>query len=981
MRHRYWLLLALTASGCLPERENPLDSSLRPVADLAVVDTGDPAPCGDDLAGDFPEVFIAGRGRCLLLDASASTDPNSDTMKYTYSWSATKTGARTDLATRVLENRFPLDADFLRSRPLNEIPTWFHVLVEDGHGSKSEATTNLILRNAPPSAIVPPPRTVEIGGLPWAPSDSVAVAFFAIADDPDGDQLTEWCWTFPDAGELCRPTATDPDFVRVLSTKYPATYRATLRVSDGDARSVAQSTWMRVEENAWAIDPSGDVYSLSTLPALAPDETNAGTRAVAVHRAVPGSDSRSLIAASTYYDPPSGGLSNVVQEVYLGRWPDASRIGARFPVPPLTFDALAFDPDGTWLWLSTGTEVRTYAVSTSTGLSDTAPGVLGWTPVPSIGTDTFSGDQLEVDDAGNLWIAERAGATVTSVTPAGGQSVYPVALGRGVAAIARRPQAGEIWVLESADDIGATTGASILVFSGPGAAPTTIPIPGSSANGLAWIDGSFFWMSFADKGLLLMDADALVAGVPFFDATALEVPDAPRAYTLRADPGTGDCWAIGGTAFVGSTDTARITLAGEVTRSEMFGFAAAAVDPAGSYWLDSDSTGIRRVDTLLPSGARREIPLSPTDELEIDLASGNLWTSGSPGAGILEMAPDGTILRSFQTVLLDGSEVPVPIHLSFRLQPGSDLAWVVHGGYSNFYQIDQQHGLYRYDFSTAPPVATLVLSSSELAYYSTGSNFIESAAGFDASLPSILVPTHQGHVWTVKADANDPFTVPNQARFVALAPNGSEQASFAIPATEGPASNGFFDFRGFEFRAAASQRDGRLCAATLDQATNPATLRLRWISPIDGTSQQLTAFQVPAATASQLETTVAAVAVSRWSATEDICWVALQAPENTVDDFRDNSGTVYGLTSNFGFVRALSVPAAGEILSMVASSTNHLWIGTDQDRVPNVTRLIEATYNEAGFFWQVENHASTLHTVFPVSAESSRPFDTLDGEF
>lgn len=974
--------IALAVSGCLPARDNPLDPSRRPIAELLVVDTQMNAPCSDTVPdADYPQIFLATRGRCLALDARGSSDPNRDDLSFTFSWSSDESGPQTDLAVSTSSALFALDSDFLRGRPLGGDPTWFHVRVEDGTGSHATATTNLLLENGSPTTIVPPPRTLRRGGLPWAPAESMNVEFFGTAADPDQDDISEWCWTFPDTGEICSEDQFDPAFVRTLSATNYTTYRATLRVRDGDAYSEPASTWVRVEDNGWALDTTGRLYSLPTLPAVKPDEATAGTVNVALYRPPAGSRAQPFLGISTYYDPPTGGLSNVVQEVYLASWPQASRIGARFTVPQNRSYELAFDPDGDFLWVSDGTQVRTYAVSTASGLSDTGPGVLDWTEVPTIGLDSFGGQFLEVDDAGNAWIAERTGSSVTTVTPAGAQSVAQLGSGRRVGAIERRPDVGGIWVLDTFDESGASYGSRLLAFGDAATPPVAFEVSDASAAGMAWIDASFFWMSVSDRGVLLVDADALTSGASFDEAVAFEVPDAPFPYMLEADPGSGDCWTTSGSAYSGSEETARITLDGEVDRVEVDTFSGRFVDPAGSFWLAgaNANASIRRIDGILPSGAREESAIPPTNEADIDLRSGNVWLSAASVGGVQELAPDGTLLRSIATISLEGDErgeVSVPLHARFRLQPGSDVAYAIHGSSSAGSQIDRQHGLYRYDLSTTPVTATLVLTSAELAYYSSYESFYTSAAaGYDEAVPALLAPTPQGHVWVQKATANDPFTQ-NTGWFVALAPDGSEQASFEIPLTEGPGSDptSFFGpFREFEFRAAPSMKDGRLCTATLDQATSPATLKVRWISPIQGEPvQTLASFQVPGESATQRETTVGGVAVSRYDDNEEICWVALWAPDvNTFGCPWDTPGTLYGFTWNYGTVRAVTVPLANDIRSIVASSRDQVWISGRDCSLPNEQRLIEASYS-AGF-WTTVRHEPTTHVLFPLSPEASRP--------
>jgi K319L-like, PKD domain/Kelch motif len=184
--------------------------------------------------GDTQEVLV---GAAVTLDGSSSSDPNGDTLSFSWVFSRTPAGS-----SAVLSNANSARPSFLADLPGTYTAT---LTVSDGSlTSTSTGSANASFPNAPPSADAGPDKNAFVGNT---------VALDGSSSDPNGDPRTYlWQLTAIPQGSnalLSNSTSPRPTFVPDV----PGTYVATLTVNDGHDSSVPDSVTITATPNPWSV--------------------------------------------------------------------------------------------------------------------------------------------------------------------------------------------------------------------------------------------------------------------------------------------------------------------------------------------------------------------------------------------------------------------------------------------------------------------------------------------------------------------------------------------------------------------------------------------------------------------------------------------------------------------------------------------------------------------------------------------------------
>ena len=189
-------IAATFLAACLPERDNPLDPAIRPNAALEIASSPydeETGVCGpvDSLAETL------NRGRCLHLDAEATTDPQDDIASYAFALLDTAGNAVATL-TVVSSGGSPAEARAIFPPPVLRTlpggPYTAHVTVTDRREHDHSAERPILLENARPIAAPPGTRRIDHWAPAWDPGSEMVVPVTGAGSfDPDGDPV-QYCW-------------------------------------------------------------------------------------------------------------------------------------------------------------------------------------------------------------------------------------------------------------------------------------------------------------------------------------------------------------------------------------------------------------------------------------------------------------------------------------------------------------------------------------------------------------------------------------------------------------------------------------------------------------------------------------------------------------------------------------------------------------------------------------------------------------------
>ena len=226
-------------------------------------------------------------GATVTLDASASSDPEKETLTYAWTLQALQGSAAALSDASSVTPSFTADVEGTYTASLT---------VSDGVNSASDTVT--VTARAPNATNRPP--VAEAGSSQVVQEGAFVTLDGSGSSDPDGDTLTyTWTWlTWPEQNSADAPALTGADTARpTFTADAPGGYTAELTVSDGSL-----SSQDRVSVEATSLQPTGTLF-------VSPngDDANSGAEARplrtlkrALELAAEGSVTRVSLGAGTY---------------------------------------------------------------------------------------------------------------------------------------------------------------------------------------------------------------------------------------------------------------------------------------------------------------------------------------------------------------------------------------------------------------------------------------------------------------------------------------------------------------------------------------------------------------------------------------------------------------------------------------------------------------------------------------------------------
>lgn len=681
MKRVLLVVVALVAgTACIPGRDNPFDPQNAPAAQLTVADAG-PA-----VAGECPAVFTSSlqpvafvsRGRCIVLDASGTSNPGNDERTFQFRLppaAGSTTPQRVETTSLVL----PLTGTYRRQLPV-ETQLTFEVAVstDGGRSFGASASASVVLTNAPPVAVTDVSRSLPVGGFPWSLGTPFEVTFDASGStDPDGDAPLQYCWTFPGETESCTAESVVTRTLPVTRGRMTASLRVTDNLDDGGVRLSSR----RVPASVSVTDPvlwHSPLTLVQRIDTLRPVDLPFNTPREAVrYPATPASQSAMLVLV----EDPAPGAGNPGASLRLVDEATGVVGGGSVSVPQ-NVEGIAADPARNRIWTLS---VITGAAGASTLRAWSIPAPMSISPdasVPSVPlTFPVSGAYagiLEVAANGNVWATSLYSRYLYEVSPAGTVLATHEFPGRSVRDAAMRPGAQELWVVFDADlapDGSAVAGSALAIYSTETGALLGGPLPlgNVAVSEIAWIDADQLWVSLIVDGLRVVDAGRIQSGTDVEAATITRIPDLAQVDGLVVDAGTGALWCSG--TLGGVPHGFRATPAGDfeafTAPPTTFGAEVFYVEPGGAlWWTDGALPGrLHRSTAFDPDGTVVSVDV-PSRLGAVDSTTGWLWYPLDLPSSLLQITGEGSIRRFVRTVEIDGVERSMPVLFRLRVEPG-----------------------------------------------------------------------------------------------------------------------------------------------------------------------------------------------------------------------------------------------------------------------------------------------------------------------
>ena len=188
----------------------------------------------------------------MLLDGSASSDTDADSLTYRWAFTATPAGS-----TAALTEASTATPTFVADRPGHYD---IELIVNDGQSDSTPDTVRISTADSAPSADAGPDQTAFVGNT--VTLDATA------SSDVDGDPITyQWSFTTKPAGSqavISDPTVSQPSF----TVDQPGDYFIQLIVNDGKADSAPDSVQVSTQNSAPVANagPDQSVFVNTTVP-------------------------------------------------------------------------------------------------------------------------------------------------------------------------------------------------------------------------------------------------------------------------------------------------------------------------------------------------------------------------------------------------------------------------------------------------------------------------------------------------------------------------------------------------------------------------------------------------------------------------------------------------------------------------------------------------------------------------------------------
>ena len=756
------VLAASTGASCIPTNDNPFDPVRVPRASLALRDLGNAQPCPAASAGDGVASSLVSRGHCLLLDASASSDPQDKPIHFRFAIRDTAGSGAFATLVESTSSVAVIAPTELRTHPIAQALE-IRVEVINAGGSVGSASSPLVLSDALPIAKAPPLLHLPTGGFPWNPSASYSIVFDGGFTDADGDPPL-YCWD----AQPCSASPLSPAVQ--VSSGVPSRLVAALRIDDG--ANLSATSYARAEVGEPALWRFGG-YSTTGVELVDGDFRTLGGQVIDVAE-IHGSVPRILVA---YFWPPTF-------QTFLTVVPETNPP----PLPtPTSTSPTELPPPGSQLLGSPIFQVR---------METNATGNAAYVRFVGFGSDFLA--RFTIDAQGNLTgpdtsVAENpespnplyhpnpllvaADGTVwdarfdtlhNDAAPRADVVAWDpsltVAVGSDLPAgtvlmgMALRPGTNDAWSLETEDFLRPSPFPRLADLvrrrvTGGSIQTTRYPLSIAEAGGLAFTAPGELWTWTHDFGLVRLDPAILEGGGSLLDAINLAVPEVLATFVLTPDARTHEIWAVGT-----GTTAWRVRPDGEVDSFHVADGAATGgeprfVDESGLLW---DLRG-RIERSLALDGV---VSVSDPGFLlagEVDSATGGAWFVSDLPASLLHYAADGSAIEQIAEGRVDGVLSPLPAWLPFSVSPDGRYAVGARGGPNAIVSIDwidltvrpidvtsiktlggvPSGGSAVVPFAVSAPVP----GSSPFLWYSFGTNEIDRLDGVGTPLPPFVLGT------------------------------------------------------------------------------------------------------------------------------------------------------------------------------------------------------------------------------------------------
>lgn len=874
------------ATACIPPRDNPNDSAIKPVAKLSVYDqTLASGECPDPPIAVTTGIVVeeASRGRCLALDATASSDPQGESgLRYEFSL---RTSAEQEWEP-LGENDvgiFPLSTLERRRHPA-PLTLDYRVRVVDPQGAHDTAVVEFELQNERPVARLGPHRVFPIGGHSWDDGSEPCydVPFDASGTtDPDGDEpFLSYAWSFvppqdPECGTAMSTTGATIT-LRVPKSRFGRTV-ATVVAHDGLVPSLPVNVTVGVRQaevmEVFHRVVDGDTaVGVSRIDSSFERITTPTRLSVSATRVGPGE-----LIALAWEDAGSHYIGRIdpadIEDVLDGPAPFVDLLNTLIIGNRIEEDAVwvvqlgeAFTPGDEFasVWNLDGTP----AISTPANVS-----IESWVlPEATL---------FEVDSGFNLWVSQLAFGDVLGIVERATGNTIDVRTpnpARAIGGLAARPgTSGEVWITEVSNIFGnGDGGAPRLMRYRSDLSFDAYELPSAYATGIGWIDESRLWLGIPGEGAWLVDASLLPEGVADAplpdDAVLLRVPLTGDPFFVFADP-------VSGSAILGLIDGRGVEIALDGAASYLRGAPAFRfTQEDGRRWFQQGSA-LYRGFAMNPSGSYGTVlrpgGIGVSNQPVRDVRIGGFWLAGSFG-GLQRFSPDGILLEEVFTVFDadQGASRSIPVLRQQLIgEPDGNHLWAFLSHLENGQEVLDE--LLRIDVTTSPFTSTAVLDATDgPAMFGTQDAKDANFFGTDAFLALSDPGAPEPFAWVA-------HVVGQTVSIGTLDIEGNREDRFTFPSGEFAA---FYRPRGQRVPGS-----NRLCVGVGDVGGGTPMVHIRMLDPIAPDAVVMEIHQALSA-----DDRLSGVVATREADGTEVCWFQLSDPAGDCDGSKPGVHRVRG---------------------------------------------------------------------------------------